>query len=68
VKVSIIVDIGLKTTLTQVNTTKIYFNSFGYPYMWFTYNTCKGKGKTIPLQASIGPEGFRRLRLPDLKT
>jgi hypothetical protein len=26
------------------------------------------KGKAIPLQASTGPEGSRRLRLPDLKT
>jgi hypothetical protein len=25
-------------------------------------------GKTIPLQAWIGPEGSRRLRFPDLKT
>jgi hypothetical protein len=25
------------------------------------------KGKAIPLQASTGPEGARRLRLPDLK-
>jgi hypothetical protein len=27
-----------------------------------------GKGKAIQLQALIGPEGFRRLRLPDFKT
>jgi hypothetical protein len=27
----------------------------------------KGKGKTIPLQTWIGPEGSRRLRLPDFK-
>jgi hypothetical protein len=26
------------------------------------------KGKAIPLQAWIGPEGSRRLRLPDFKT
>jgi hypothetical protein len=26
------------------------------------------KGKSIPLQASTGPEGSRRLRLPDFKT
>jgi hypothetical protein len=26
------------------------------------------KGKAIPLQAWAGPEGSRRLRLPDLKT
>jgi hypothetical protein len=28
----------------------------------------KGKGKEIPLQAWTGPEGCRRLRLPDFKT
>jgi hypothetical protein len=28
----------------------------------------KGKGKAIPLQAWTGPEGVRRLRLPDFKT
>jgi len=28
----------------------------------------KGKGKAIPLQAWTGPEGSRRLRLPDIKT
>jgi hypothetical protein len=27
-----------------------------------------GKGKTIPIQAWTGPEGSRRLRLPDFKT
>jgi len=27
----------------------------------------KGKGKAIPLQAWTGPEGCRRLRLPDFK-
>jgi len=27
----------------------------------------KGKGKAIPLQVWTGPEGSRRLRLPDLK-
>jgi hypothetical protein len=28
----------------------------------------KKKGKAIPLQAWTGPEGFRKLRLPDFKT
>jgi hypothetical protein len=28
---------------------------------------CK-KGKAIPLQARTGPEGSRRLRVPDFKT
>ena len=27
-----------------------------------------GKGKAIPLEAWTGPEGSRRLRLPDFKT
>jgi hypothetical protein len=27
-----------------------------------------GKGKAIPLQALTGPEGSRRLKLPDIKT
>jgi len=27
-----------------------------------------GKGKAIPLQAWTGPEGSRRLQLPDFKT
>jgi hypothetical protein len=27
-----------------------------------------GKGKTIPIQAWTGPEGSRRLRLPDFMT
>jgi hypothetical protein len=29
---------------------------------------CQSKGKAIPLQALTGPEGSRRLRLPDFKT
>jgi len=28
----------------------------------------KGKGKAIPLQAWMGPEGSRSMRLPDYKT
>jgi hypothetical protein len=31
-------------------------------------NPIKGKGKAIPLQAWTGPEGSRKLRLPDFKT
>jgi hypothetical protein len=30
-------------------------------------DTGKGKGKAIPLQAWTGPEGSRRLRIPDFK-
>jgi len=32
------------------------------------YHLGKGKGKAISLQAWTGPEGSRRLRLPDFKT
>jgi len=32
------------------------------------YYISGGKGKVIPVQAWTGPEGSRRLRLPDLKT
>ena len=32
------------------------------------YYMYKGKSKTILLQAWTGPEGSRRLRLPDFKT
>jgi hypothetical protein len=31
-------------------------------------NNVKGKGKAIPLPAWTGPEGSRRLKLPDFKT
>jgi hypothetical protein len=41
------------------------------PY-WHVLDVCffrvKCKGKAIPLQALTGPEGSRRLRLPDFKT
>jgi len=30
--------------------------------------TVYSKGKAVPLQAWTGPEGSRRLRLPDFKT
>jgi len=29
---------------------------------------CKGKGKAVPLQVWTGPEGSRKLRLPDFVT
>ena len=43
-------------------------------YIWFIYRVPYGhkilnyKRKAIPLQAWTGPEGSRRLRLPDFKT
>jgi len=36
--------------------------------LFCTAVSIKGKGKAIPLQAWTGPEGSRRLRLPDFKT
>jgi hypothetical protein len=30
--------------------------------------TCRGKGKAVPLQAWSGPEGSRKLRFPDYMT
>jgi len=30
--------------------------------------SCKGKGKAVPLQTWTGPEGSRKLRLPDFVT
>jgi len=41
-----------------------------YEVMWKKYGsrTDQGKGKAIPFQAWAGPEGSRRLRLPDFKT
>jgi hypothetical protein len=36
--------------------------------IWKKNHPCILKGKAIPLQAWTGPEGSRRLRLPDFKT
>jgi len=41
--------------------------SIHYKYHCVDTETCK-KGRAIPLQAWRGPEGSRRLRLPDFKT
>jgi hypothetical protein len=47
----------------------IYIYLFIYEVYIYIYTVgFKGKGKAIPLQAMIGPEGSRRLRLPDFKT
>jgi hypothetical protein len=48
----------------------VYFSTicpWSYQVSKSTYSrNCKGK--SIPLQASTGPEGFRKFRLPDFKT
>jgi len=41
---------------------------YASPRSLISYVDIKGKGKAIPLQAWTGPEGSRKLRLPDLKT
>jgi hypothetical protein len=35
---------------------------------WKLTHSLQGKDKAIPLQAWAGPEGYRRLMLPDFKT
>jgi hypothetical protein len=39
----------------------------GFFHRWVVSLT-EIKGKAIPIQALTGPEGSRRLRLPDFKT
>jgi len=34
----------------------------------YKFNTSVNKGKSVPLQASTGPEGSRKLRFPDFMT
>ena len=45
----------------------LHFHSRASPCA-ITFQLVKVKGKAIPLQAWTGPEGSRRLRLPDFKT
>jgi len=60
-------------------TTKTYYTiGEGFQYFFALKDTCDDKqitkmiyivfSKEIPLQARRGPEGSRRLRLPDFKT
>jgi hypothetical protein len=39
-----------------------------HPHLLIKSNIGKGKGKAIPLQALTGPDGSKRLMLPDFKT
>jgi len=64
---------GHSTYHQDCNITKVY--ALPTEFMCFVHNLRtngayfrKGKGKAIPLQSSTGPEGSRKLRLPDFKT
>jgi len=47
---------------------RLHFNIYIYIYIYVCVCVCIYiKGKAIPLQAWTGPEGSRRLRLPDFK-
>ena len=53
--------------MTEVVNARSFFSYRHHKYNYFT-SKVKDKGKAIPLQAWTGPEGSRRLRLPDFKT
>jgi len=46
----------------------ILSRSFGCTFCMLLFNFVKGKGKAVPLQVWAGPEGSRKLRLPDFVT
>jgi hypothetical protein len=54
---------GGKTTLWKPK-----FRSFHFPNFTLLTVNIYCTGKAIPLQAWTGPEGSRRMRLPDFKT
>jgi hypothetical protein len=58
---------GRLCCLTQ-HERNVYSSRENKEYRLLLVRPVKGKGKAIPLQAWTGPEGSRRLRLPDLKT
>jgi hypothetical protein len=63
----LIIQVALSFILSQKSTYALlpaHTHTHTYIYIYiYIY-----KGKAIPLEASIGPEGSRRLRLPDFKT
>jgi hypothetical protein len=46
----------------------LMFANFIYVNLFHYSSKGKGKGKAVPLQAWTGPEGSRKLRLPDFVT
>ena len=55
------------TAISEAPETKVLGVKIDNHLNWRCHIDCK-KGKAIPLQAWTGPEGSRRLRLPDFKT
>jgi len=55
----------LQVLQDEMQFTHCLISMVSYPELMKGY---KGKGKAIPLQAWTGPQGSRRLRLPDFKT
>jgi hypothetical protein len=72
--------VGPVKTFASVRVSKIAFTSSPSQLVYlYTFNhrdlfllgvrlSVESKGKAVPLQAVTGPEGSRRLRLPDFKT
>jgi hypothetical protein len=56
-----------KNVLYEQNETKLW-NKWCFEKNKQRLCSMSKKGKAIPLQAWTGPEGSRRLRLPDFKT
>jgi hypothetical protein len=54
-------------SLTKWATNFSLFQSIKPSYGVLPASCSIGKGKAVPLQAWTGPEGSRRLRLPDFK-
>ena len=54
--------------MNSVDDTYMFVFGCIYIYVCVYMFIYKSKGKTVPLQAWGGPEGFRKLRLPDFMT
>jgi hypothetical protein len=52
------------TVISSVYPRTVFYNGRPQTCIW----KVKVKGKAIPLQALIGPEGSKKLRLTDFKT
>jgi hypothetical protein len=61
-------DVDRQTQVTGAQVVMLTGRRKFYHSMWCQLHRSKGKGKAIPVQAWTGPEGSRRLRLPDFKT